>query len=253
MSGYCKVSHDNIELRSWFRDDAHTYHVGDKVDCRLRFDQPGEWIDGVHEAETEDDPPKRYWVVIKNQIIVGVREAIADACSVRLLYEIPAQPPREWWPEMAWEAQAWRKQLRDKAVESRRAAAREAAIRKWADWPPTDPHRIQALKEAEIVDAVNEFTRTKMRESGFYRMIMGPWDVLLDLTAEATAFCKNWRSWGVPEPMLSDAARYKTERHLRDIKLWDTTKFLSIVPVLVNGELHDVEVQELRDERRPKE
>lgn len=233
MSGYCKVVHDNVELRSWFRDDGQTYRLGDKVDCQRHFDWPGEWIDGVHEAETDDE--QQYWVVIKDQLIVAVqvREYYGhpaepdDLHSVKMRYHLTAPPPREWWPEMAWEAQAWRTQL-------------------WED--------LRKARESKnpACDAINEFTRAKMREPGFFKMIFGPWDEIPGLTAPAHEALLNWGDWRVPLPMLADAIRYKVERHLREIGKWDTTKFLSI-HVDTHPFQPQVRILELRGERRPAE
>ena len=284
----CFVKHGEKKLQAWFAY-GRDYCVGDEVRWLPNFWHPGEGIDGVHEAatQTEDGSDgEPFWVTIKDGCIVAVVDRSTkpeQADELRAAYNIQL-PSRDLWPETAWEAAAWKKELTEKLWEARKAKLVEQYMANWrlkqsqpkrspSLHPASEHHRHdevffaqlnlepcteeEARKQAEAICAVNEFTRAKLREPGFYRMITGPWDTQEELIAAAQEVLDRhwWEDWGhtVPEQMLPEAICYVVERALREQGLWDTTKYLRIVvdiSVLQNPRVH---IGALHDFTRPAE
>ena len=71
MSSSTSVMFGDKRLVAWFTNDFEIHNIGDVIPWKPEFDYPGEWLDGVHEAE-DQDTDKEYRVVIKNQKIVYI-------------------------------------------------------------------------------------------------------------------------------------------------------------------------------------
>jgi hypothetical protein len=140
MSSLSYVEYEGKRYQTYLSDDFEVRTIGSPVPWKPDFHTPGEHCDGFYRAEPEQEETTPVWIVVKDckihAVVYGDAPRGAD-------YGIQ-EPPRELWPEIAWEAKEWR------AAEYKR---------KYGD-PETD--------------AINAFTRAKMAEPSFMRMLMGP-------------------------------------------------------------------------------
>lgn len=199
------------------------------------------------------------------------------------------KPPRELWPELAWEAEQWRRDRAEAGRIARKQARTRKRLEKARAHAERTPDEIDAglkllLVEAgcpeqyiedykknssgvasaalafldkletermeDAADAMNEFTRSKMREPGFFRMLMGPWKDREDLAVlvrdQVIEELHRLVGWHYGEDMLLSAISYRTERLLVEQGKWedDVSWPVLVRPQIVDGQIR-VEVQQL--------
>lgn len=210
MGSYSYVRWGDYRLQVYFADDFVERKIGDEVPWKAEFSSPGDYVDGTHEGWIDlhhgqpTEELHRCIVAVKDRRIVEVvrhPESIDtyDSIVARLTRDhaiVP--PPRDWWPEIAWEAQQWQR----------------------------DRYKRPSTGN-ELADAVNAFTRARMREPGFFAVLFNPRKPRLDLLefveqpvlAEFTPQL-GWQ-WG--NEMLCDAVEYRAERMLVEAGKWNAT------------------------------
>lgn len=174
MSSYCFVEQDGVKVRAWFRHDFETYHVGDTVPWVPSFYSAGDWINGFHEAEREDDSAdpafagmtRPYWVVIHEQKVVALVPdiVIPEAAKVdrdgaikilrKMFPWVQESPPCELWPDQAWEYLAhWWDEVHRQTAESVKEmqAYVEKAVERWRNWKP-DQRKDPTPKAVELLN-----------------------------------------------------------------------------------------------------
>lgn len=155
--------------------------VGDLLPWMPNFNYPGDWPDDIYDSDgphgDEDD-----FVVIKGLRVhalipppkgpdgfpLGLYAPVSNRWDDGLTFHEKLRreygiqdPPRDLWPDLAWEYREWERQKRKREEQERLAALEKKLGRKLT---PRD----------RATDAVNEYTRVKMQEDGFLRMVMPP-------------------------------------------------------------------------------
>lgn len=262
MGSWCWVEYAGTKYQSWFRRDFEIYKLGDTVPWEPNFYEAGEHIDGVHEAEEEnaDVSGTTHWVIIKDKKIHDFVRCVDPLnCGVdrqTLLSRYGIQPPpRELWPPQAWEYQDDLKHRRAKAKEETEARCREhveRAVERWRTWKPEpaeQPLEVpktlddvnasffmrlvgewpkteeEARQQAEVSFYVSDYTRTKMREPGTFRMLfprrMIPRPELTRAILPAIREEFNRANWPWSWHMLQAAIAWRGEQHLLRLGLID--------------------------------
>jgi len=289
MGSYCYLEYQGQRWQSHLCRDFETYKVGDAIPWTPSFHSPGEHPDGVELEEIYPDAgdPCWVWLVVQGCILRALLPAnltnddTSDAVSKQVREALRQQfgiqpPPRDLWPELAWEAAAWRKQQREEEHQRELAAYLERVKADFLANPPTHvsedeaaadraigidfrPRTLEgALRYAEAVFGMNQFTRMRMREVGFTSQMCGEWEELPELTTLIRESLEQefmpLLCWAYGPTMLAAAANYRGERLLREAGKWeavDTPLHPTHVRTKVYADRLDVTVVRLTDRIRP--
>lgn len=197
------------------------------------FYRPGRQLDGNYEGRSEDG--RASIVVIRQHCVIEVHEFSSREAMLAALatWPQPSPPPRDRWCPQAWE------RFDDKVKRAKLASAKAAA------------------NPATAADAVNEYVRQKLRETGIAQLLFGNYDPRPDLTAVVQPHIYNefqfatW-AWGIDQ--LRAAIVYRCRKVLKQQDLWHEGEYrerclVVAVPNLGAGDLA-VKITQLRSPQK---